>query len=148
MPLAMSQKKAASCEAAFFCNQRENLRSYLIPKLLLFLFGDLTTGLRFAGFGVAVADHVEAHEVGGAGFGTGSGDDADDLTRMDVALSFEYIFSHLDELVGVVEALAEDRVGAPEKHAAVDDLLEGRESEDGWVRVVLREEADGGAGLG
>ena len=91
---------------------------------------------------------MEAHEVGGAGFGAGSGDDADDLALMDVALGFEDVFGHVDEFVGVVEALAEDGVGAPEKHAAVDDLLEGREGEDGWVGVVLGEQADGGAGLG
>ncbi len=36
-------------------------------------------------FGVAVADHVEAHEVGGSGLGAGAGDDADDLTVTDVA---------------------------------------------------------------
>ena len=48
------------------------------------------------GFLVAVADHVEAHEVGGAGFGAGSGDDADDLTGVDVALGFEDVFGHVD----------------------------------------------------
>jgi hypothetical protein len=102
----------------------------------------------FNGVCVPVADHVETHEVGGAGLGAGASDDADDLTLMDVALSFEDVFCHLDEFVGVVEAIAEDGVGAPEKHAAVDDVLEWREGEDGWVRVVLGEKAYGGAGLG
>ena len=120
---------------------------------LLFLFFDLAAGLGLialglVAFGVAVANHVEAHEVGGAGFGASSCDDADDLARADVSLSLEDVFRHFDELVGVAEPLAEDGVGAPEKHAAVDDLLEGGEREDGWVGVVLGEETDCGSGLG
>ena len=42
---------------------------------------------------------------------------------LDVAAGFEDLFGHVDELVGVAEALAEDGVGAPEEHGAVDDLL-------------------------
>src|SRR5882757_11046807 len=114
----------------------------------LFLFCGAAVGFGDWGFLVAVAYHVEAHEVGGAGFGAGSGDDADDLARVDVALGFEDVFGHVDELVGVVETFAEDGVGAPEEHAAVDDLLEGREGEDGWVGVILRQKANGAAGLG
>jgi len=77
------------------------------------------------GFGVAIADHVEPHEVGGAGFGAGAGDDTDNLTLVYMPLGLEDLFGHVDELVGVAKARAEDGVGAPEKHAAIDDLLEG-----------------------
>ena len=67
---------------------------------------------------------------------------------LDEAELLEHLFGHVDELVGVAEAVAEDGVGAPEQHGAVDDLLEGREGEDGWLGVVLGEQAGGGAGLG
>ena len=91
---------------------------------------------------------MEAEEVGGAGFGAGSGYDAEDLALLDKAEIFEHLFGHVYEFVGRVEAFAEDRVGAPEEHAAVNDLGKRRERVDGWVGVVLGEQAGGGAGLG
>ena len=116
---------------------------------LFFLFGGGLFGLLgFAWFGIAVAYHVQAHEVGGTGAGAGSGDDADDLTFFDVAEIFEDLFGHADQFVGIAEAFAEDGIGTPEHHAAIDDVLEGRECEDGRLRVVLGEQSRGAAGLG
>lgn len=92
---------------------------------LLFLLFCLLAGLRSVALSVAIADHVETHEVGCAGFGSRSGDDAYDLALMDVTLRFENVFGHFNEFVGVAETLAEDGMGSPEEHAAVDDLLEG-----------------------
>jgi hypothetical protein len=62
---------------------------------LLFL---LCLRLQFGFWGrrIAVAYHVQTHEVGSTGFGTGSGDDADDLARLDVAALFEDLFGHVD----------------------------------------------------
>ena len=62
-----------------------------------------------------------------------SRDDAYDLAFMDEMKLLEHLFGHVDELVCVAEALAEDWVNAPEEHAAADDVFEGGEDVDGWV---------------
>ena len=92
---------------------------------------------------------MEAHEVGGSGFGAGAGDDADDLALVGRSPGFSSISSAMSTSLSVSRKRSQRMgIGAPEKHAAVDDLLEGGEGEDGWVGVVLGEEAGGGAGLG
>ena len=56
---------------------------------------------------------------------------------VDVAPLFEDLFGHLDQLVGIPEAVAEDGVGTPEEHGAVDDFFKRAEREDGWLWPVF-----------
>ncbi len=75
--------------------------------LLLHSFGSfLGSRPGFAGFGIAVTNHMEAHEVRRPGFGSSPGDDSNDLPLMNMALSLENLFSHADELVGIAKASA------------------------------------------
>lgn len=84
---------------------------YIIPQVKVLLLSFLLLGLGY--LGVAVAYHVQTHKVGRPRSGAGPGDDAYDLTGQHVAAAFEYLFSHIDELVGIAKAIAEDGVGTP-----------------------------------
>ena len=59
---------------------------------LCFLCGGFLCGFFLLGWvGVSVAYHMQAHEVGGAGFGAGSGYDAYNLPLLDVAVGLEEV---------------------------------------------------------
>src|SRR5580698_3008936 len=96
----------------------------------------------------AVAELVQAEEVGAAGLGTGAGDDGYDFALVDVAVLLEQGFSEFDHGFGGLHLGAMDGDYSPEEVEAVDGDVDGAEGVDGRCRLVLGKLDGGRAGFG
>jgi len=79
------------------------------------------------GFGEAVAENVEAEEIGRPGAGLRAGDDAEDFLRLDEAALFEDGFRVVDHLFGGEQLGTFDGMDAPEHGHAVNDRVDAGE---------------------
>src|SRR5260221_12782814 len=75
----------------------------LLALRLLFLLDGLIQRLL-----VAIANHMQAHEVRCARLRPRTGDDADNLTPLDVAQLLQNSFGHANQFVCIAEACAQN----------------------------------------